>query len=196
MSKWTEKIKEKEGRKGLIPWLSVSIQKGIFIYTAIAIILVIPIYVFAGEYWPGGMIFTILAAIIVYVGFKTSWLKNVERANKLTRFVGAVIVGFGAFGLLLVLLELALCFLLFFLIFKALLSSGKAKGEKVIKQDGRTYRENWTGNWEADKDWTGNDKVERDLLGNPKIETDWKGDQKIETDWKGVPIVPPKKNGK
>lgn len=133
MSKWIEKIKEKEGRKGLIPWLSVSIQKGILIYTAVTIILVIPIYVFAGEYWPGGMIFTIIAAIIVYVGFRTSWLKNVERANKLTRFAGAVIVGFGVFGLTMVLLELVLCLLLFLVITKALFSNSK---EHVIKREG------------------------------------------------------------
>ncbi len=64
--------------------------------------------------------------------------------------------------------------------------------EEVELQDGRTYRQDWLGEWKADKDWLGNDKVERDWLGNPVVERDWKGDQKVRRDWKGDPIVPPK----
>ena len=63
--------------------------------------------------------------------------------------------------------------------------------ERIIKQDGRTYRDGIFG-WDADKDFFG-DKVERDIFGDPKIETDIFGDQKIETDIFGDPIVPPKK---
>ena len=65
---------------------------------------------------------------------------------------------------------------------------------KDIKQNGKTYRQDWKGDWVADKDWKGDDKVERDWLGNPKIERDWLGHQKIERDWKGDPIVPPEEN--
>ena len=64
--------------------------------------------------------------------------------------------------------------------------------ERIIKQDGRNYRQDWLGNWVAEKDWLGQDKVETDWLGNPKIERDWLGRQKVETDWLGRPIVPPK----
>ena len=65
--------------------------------------------------------------------------------------------------------------------------------EKVIKQDGKTYRQDWKGDWKPDTDWKGDAKVETDWKGAPKIKTDWKGDQKIETDWKGDPIVQPDK---
>lgn len=65
--------------------------------------------------------------------------------------------------------------------------------ERIIKQDGKTYRQNWLGQWVPDTDWVGNDKVERDWFGNPKIERDWIGNEKIERDWFGNPIVPPKK---
>lgn len=65
--------------------------------------------------------------------------------------------------------------------------------DKIIKQDGKTYRQDWKGDWKPDTDWKGDPKVETDWKGDPKIETDWKGDQKIETDWKGDPIVPPDK---
>ncbi|MCK4815212.1 hypothetical protein KA005_05535 [bacterium] len=53
---------------------------------------------------------------------------------------------------------------------------------KVIKQDGKTYKQNGWGDWVAETDWLGNDKVETDWLGNPKIETDWLGN----------PIISPK----
>jgi len=64
-------------------------------------------------------------------------------------------------------------------------------GKRIIKQDGKTYRQDWLGNWQAETNWLGQDKVETDWLGKPKIETDWLGQQKIETDWLGTPIVPP-----
>lgn len=69
---------------------------------------------------------------------------------------------------------------------------GGDKMSKVIKQDGKTYKQNGWGDWVAETDWLGNDKVETDWLGNPKIETDWLGNQKIETDWLGNPIISPK----
>jgi hypothetical protein len=64
--------------------------------------------------------------------------------------------------------------------------------ERIIKQDGRTYRDGFFG-WNADKDFFGDDEVERDFFGDPKIEKDFFGDQKIEKDFFGDPIVPPKK---
>lgn len=66
-------------------------------------------------------------------------------------------------------------------------------GERIITQDGKTYRQNVFGNWNPDTNIFGSPKVETDLFGNPKIERDWTGEQKIETDWKGDPIIPPEK---
>lgn len=62
------------------------------------------------------------------------------------------------------------------------------------KQDGKTYRQDWKGDWVADKDWKGDDKVERDWLGNPKIERDWLGHQKVARDWKGDPVIQPEED--
>jgi len=59
-------------------------------------------------------------------------------------------------------------------------------GERIIKQDGRTYRQNPLGNWVADKD----------LIGADKVDNGWKGAQEIERDWKSDPIVPPKDDKK
>jgi hypothetical protein len=70
------------------------------------------------------------------------------------------------------------------------LEEGDMGDERVIRQDGKTYRQDWKGDWVADKDWLGNDKVETEWLGNPKIETDWLGSAKVETDWLGNPIIP------
>ncbi len=201
MFNWTEKIKEKEGRKGLIPWLSVTIQKWVLIGVACIATLVTVISIGSGGYFPTGLVFTIIATFTFYVGFKTNWLKSIDRANKPIRIAGAVVVSAGVLAAIIYLaivifyiLAIIFILLLFFFVLKAWLSGDQAKGERVIKQDGRMYRQNWLGNWNADKDWMGNDEVERDWLGNPKIETDWKGDQKIERDWKGDPTVPPKKD--
>jgi ABC-type cobalt transport system substrate-binding protein len=202
---WKDKLREKQGRKGLLPWISVSIQKWILIGVIFMATLVTLISTRSGGYIPGGLIFTIIVAFACYVGFKTNWLKNVDNANKPLRVAGAIVVGAGAlaaiifaaisiFYIVIGILLIVLFFAILFFVLKTWLSGDEGKGKKVIKQNGRTYRQNWMGNWEADKDWTGNDKVERDWLGNPKIETDWKGDQKIERDWKGDPIIPPKKD--
>lgn len=63
--------------------------------------------------------------------------------------------------------------------------------ERVIKQDGKTYRQDWKGDWIADTDIFGRDKVETDIFGIPKIETDAFGYQVIEADSFGFPIIPP-----
>jgi len=200
---WKDKLKETEGRKGLLPWLSFSIQRWVLIGIACVSALVTIISIVTGEYFPGGLVFTIVAAFTFYIGFKTSWLKNIDRVNKPIRITSAIVVGAGVLAIIIYLaiaifyiLALIFILLLFFFVLKAWLSSDETKSEGVVKQDGRTYRQNWLGNWEADKDFLGNDKVERDWLGNPKIERDWKGDQKIEKDWKGDPIIPPKKHKK
>ena len=65
--------------------------------------------------------------------------------------------------------------------------------EQIIRQDGRTYREDSIRGWVPDKNILGNDNVEKDFFGNPKIERDVFGDQKVEKDIFGNPIVPPKK---
>jgi hypothetical protein len=65
-------------------------------------------------------------------------------------------------------------------------------GERIIKQDGKTYRQTgWNGKWVADTDWIGKPITETDWAGKPVVETDWAGKQKIETDWAGKPIIPP-----
>lgn len=65
--------------------------------------------------------------------------------------------------------------------------------ERIIRQDGRTYREDSIRGWVPDKDFLGSDVVERDIFGDPEIERDIFGDQKIERDIFRDPIVPPKK---
>jgi len=73
--------------------------------------------------------------------------------------------------------------------------------ERVVKQDGKTYRRGsifeLDADWHADKDGFGNDKVERDWDGSPKIKTDVTGKQIIEGDSFGDPIIEPEsKRGK
>lgn len=63
-------------------------------------------------------------------------------------------------------------------------------GKKILRQNGKVYRQNMFGEWKAETDWLGNDKVETDFFGNPKVDTDFFGNQKVETDFFGNPIVP------
>lgn len=65
--------------------------------------------------------------------------------------------------------------------------------ERIIKQDGRTYRKDLLGEWNADKDIFGSDEVEKDIFGDPTVEKDIFGDQIVEKDIFGDPIIPPKK---
>ncbi|MBV6401300.1 MAG: hypothetical protein CNIPEHKO_01599 [Anaerolineales bacterium] len=71
----------------------------------------------------------------------------------------------------------------------------KKTGERIIKQGGKTYRENFWGKWEPDKDFLGEDKIERDILGSLRIERDIFGDEKIEKDIFGNPIIPSENTG-
>ena len=68
-------------------------------------------------------------------------------------------------------------------------------GERVVKQDGKTYRRGsifeLDAGLHADKEWTGGDKVERDWDGSPKIRRDVTGKQIIEGDSSGNPIIEP-----
>lgn len=68
-------------------------------------------------------------------------------------------------------------------------------GERVVKQDGKTYRRGsifeLDAGWHADKEWTGSDKVERDWDGSPKMRRDVTGKQIIEGDSLGDPIIEP-----
>lgn len=68
-------------------------------------------------------------------------------------------------------------------------------GERVVKQDGKTYRRGsifeLDAGWHADKEWTGGDKVERDWDGSPKIRRDVTGKQIIEGDSSDDPIIEP-----
>lgn len=67
--------------------------------------------------------------------------------------------------------------------------------ERVVKQDGKTYRRGsifeLDADWHADKEWTGGDKVERDWDGSPKIRRDITGKHVIEGDSLGDPIIEP-----
>ena len=67
--------------------------------------------------------------------------------------------------------------------------------ERVVKQDGKTYRRGsifeLDAGWHADTEWTGDDKVERDWDGSPKIRRDVTGKQIIEGDSSGDPIIEP-----
>ena len=67
--------------------------------------------------------------------------------------------------------------------------------ERVVKQDGKTYRRGsifeLDAGWHADKEWSGGDKVERDWDGSPKTRRDVTGKQIIEGDLSGDPIIEP-----
>ena len=69
-----------------------------------------------------------------------------------------------------------------------------SKDKNIIKQDGKTYRQDVFGNWVADKDFFGNEKVDRDSFGNPEIEHDFFGNQKIEQNWLGQPKIDTEKS--
>jgi len=93
MSKWTEKIREKEGRKGLIPWLSVSVQKWILVGIICIGITTIVISIGSDSLFPLGLILVLVTAFTIYISFKTSWLKKVDNANKPLRIAGGVVLG-------------------------------------------------------------------------------------------------------
>ncbi len=61
-----------------------------------------------------------------------------------------------------------------------------------IKQDGKTYHQNWLGEWQPETDLIGDPVVETDWAGNPVVERDWAGNQIIEKDdWTLRPIIDP-----
>lgn len=61
---------------------------------------------------------------------------------------------------------------------------------KAIFQDGKTYRQTFTGNWVADTTFFGNPKIDLDFWGNPRIKTDLWGNQIVERDLFGNPVIP------
>jgi len=194
MSKWLDHLKEKQGRKGLVPWLSFTIQKIVLIGVVIMAALFAINLATSGGYFPYGLIFTAVAIVAFYVGVQTKWLNGISLASKPIRITGAIIICAGVLAVIIYLAIMVIMILVGIFILFCLLCYflGGGVGDS-IKQDGKTYHRNINGDWDAEKDWLGNDKVDRDLLGNPKIETDWAGNQKIEKDWNGNPIIPPDK---
>jgi hypothetical protein len=152
-----------------------------------------------------GIVSAILGGLIVFSGFlRGKKYRLLVAVVTLVLFIWALpVIVDTVIGLFLFALGLALIAVVGFAIFGALTEEEKEHheeidgkkydsetGDRIIKQNGKTYRQNWSGNWEADKDELGRDKVERDWKGDPVIEKDWKGDQKIERDLKGDPEVP------
>jgi hypothetical protein len=192
MSKWIEifkeKVKEKEGRKGLVPWLSLTIQKWVLIVVIYFSSMGTIMSIAQKAYFPS-VLFAAIAIFSFYVGFKTKWLNSIDETNKPIKQGGAIVIGIGTLAIVMFLAIAVFWILVAIFVLLGFLG----KGNTIIKQDGKTYHQNVMGDWNPEKDWMGNDKVDRDLLGNPKIETDWKGDQIIERDWKGDPIITPEK---
>ena len=190
-SKWIENLREKQGRKGLVPWLSFTIQK----WMLVGVVVVSALFVFSstssGQYYPMGLVFTGIGVLTFYVGLKTKWLNGLDMASKPVKITGGIIVCAGVLAVIVYLAIMVLMILVGILVLAALLLYFLGGAGRTVRQDGKTYHQNIAGDWKAEKDWMGNDKVERDWMGNPKVERDWLGNQKVERDWKGDPLVPP-----
>lgn len=191
ISRWLENFREKEGRKGLVPWLSFTIQKWMLVGVVCISALLSLSSISSGAYVPTGLLFTGIAVLALYVGFRTRWLGSVELASKPVRILGAVIVCAGVLAVIASLAIMVIVVLVGILVLLGLLSYFLGGGGSTVRQGGKTYHQDLGGNWKAEKDFMGNDKVERDWMGNPKVERDWMGNEKIERDWKGDPKVPP-----
>jgi hypothetical protein len=115
MAKWIDKIREKEGKKGLLPWLSVKIQKWILIGLACVGLLGTVIGVLSGGYFPVGLVSTIVGAAALYVGFKTAWLKNLDKASRPVRITGTILISAGTL-MTIVFLAYAVIWIVFFIV--------------------------------------------------------------------------------
>jgi hypothetical protein len=152
MPKWLEKLKEKGGKKGLIPWLSVKVQKWILITL---VCLTLPaMYMSVGYSVILVVLDLAIGASALYVGVKTNWLKNIDRASKTVKYIGAADVCIGVLNALIIIvyfvitLAIMAFFLLLFigfivLMFKIFLGSGEKSDKQattIIRQT-RTIRE-------------------------------------------------------
>lgn len=98
MAGWTDRLKQRvkglkedEGRRGLLPWLSVDVQKWSLVGVAgMGAIVVIVAAV------RGNAVIAVLVALatgfLCYVGIRTRWLANIDTVNSATRISAGVIV--------------------------------------------------------------------------------------------------------
>lgn len=90
MSTWAERIKEKEGRTGLIPWLSVGIQKWLLVAVVLFFGVVETVVAFTDKQWLLAFIFAALGVSALYALLSTRWLSNTRKASKPARVAGYV----------------------------------------------------------------------------------------------------------
>lgn len=99
MAKWFNRIKERinslkedEGRGGLLPWLSVDVQKWALIGVACMGGIVIIVAAARGNALIGVLV-GLAAGFLCYVGIRTRWLMNIDTVNSATRVgAGAIVV--------------------------------------------------------------------------------------------------------
>jgi hypothetical protein len=93
---WTDSFKETQGRRGFIPWLSVSIQKwiliGVICFSGISILVGLFTITRGGAI---ELLWVLLAAPAIYSGIKSKWLKDVNNSSLFVKICGAIAVGFG-----------------------------------------------------------------------------------------------------
>ncbi len=147
MANWINRFKEKEGRKGLLPWLSVTTQMWILVGLAFVGLIGTIITITNGSYFPLGWLFTATGALAVLIGLKTDWARNVDKASKPIKITGAIAIGAGTllaivtlayilFWVVVVILAIALFVLVLFLLLKAYFSE-KDRGETIIQEGSR-----------------------------------------------------------
>ena len=106
MADWINHFKEKEGRKGLLPWISVTIQMWILVGLAFIGVIGAIISLFNGGVFPAGLIMTAISAVAFCIGIKTDWARKVESASTPIKITGAVILGAGTLFILVSILSI------------------------------------------------------------------------------------------
>ena len=189
MSKWIDRFKEKEGKKGLLPWLSVRIQRWILIGLACVGVIGTIVTIVNGSYLPVGLLLTAIGATALWVGFKTSWVRDLDRASKPIKVAGAILIGAGTllaiallayvlFYVVIIILAIVLFFLFIIFILKAYFGGedrGEIKGrageviretriirEKIIGQGSSLIDESGIKIGEIQKAWFSDDQIIRD----------------------------------
>ncbi len=185
---WLSKIKENNGAKGFLPWLSVKIQKALLITAACIGGIVIFASLAGGKYFPLGFLGTILAFLAIYSGLKTKWLKDIEVASKATKIIGAAAIGIASLIVLVGLAYMAIAILIVVLFIAGLVlfltswasqkegkieggvGSAISKGTKIHKnffgQSSNLVDESGAKAGSLEKAWFSEDQIIRDCDGH------------------------------
>ncbi len=94
MARWFDRFKEKEGRRGLVPWLAVDMQKWALIWAiCLGAIVIVAASVVHGAFL--AVLAAVATGFLCYVGIKTSWVAKVDNVNKTVRVVAGIIMVVG-----------------------------------------------------------------------------------------------------